>query len=126
MVAEKNKKTLIAGATSDPTRYAFTAATFFDRMNIHFVPISIKKGTVLGREILEFKDQPKIEDIHTITLYLNAKNQEQWEDYFLSLNPKRIIFNPGAGNSQFAEKAKQLGIECVNGCTLVMVSTGQY
>jgi hypothetical protein len=29
---------------------------------------------------------------------MNASNQEALEDYILSLQPKRIIFNPGAEN----------------------------
>ncbi len=126
MEAGKNKITLIVGATPDPSKYAFTAATFLDRAGLPFIPIGIKKGNVLGREIQPLQEKPKLEDIDTITLYLNAGHQKEWEEYFLSLKPKRIIFNPGAENHQFASKAKLEGIDCVNGCTLVMISTGQY
>jgi predicted CoA-binding protein len=126
MEVEKSKITLIAGATSNPSRYAFTAATFLDSMNLPFIPIGIKKGSVLGKEIKSLQEKPKLQDIDTITLYLNAGHQKEWEDYFLSLKPKRIIFNPGAENPQFYQKAKLQGIDCVNGCTLVMISTGQY
>ena len=127
MVAEmSNKKTLVAGATSNPSRYAFTAATFLSRMKIPFVPIGIKKGNVLGEDILPLREKPKIKDLHTITLYLNQDHQKEWEDYFLSLKPQRIIFNPGAENPFFFKKAEALGIECLNACTLVMISTGQY
>lgn len=118
--------TLIAGATPDPTRYAYTAAVFLERAQIPFIPISIKSGDVLGKEILPLGDKPVLEGIHTITLYLNARNQQEWEEYFLSLAPQRIIFNPGAENPPFKERAQKLGIDCVNGCTLVMVSSGQY
>ena len=59
-------------------------------------------------------------------MYMNAGHQKEWEDYFLSLKPKRIIFNPGAENPDFAERAKSQGISCINGCTLVMINTGQY
>lgn len=126
MEAEINKTTLIAGATPDATRYAYTAAVFLERSQIPFIPISIKKGNVLGKDILPLGDKPAIKGIHTITLYLNARNQQEWEDYFLSLEPQRIIFNPGAENPSFRERAQKLGVECVNGCTLVMVSSGQY
>jgi len=126
MGVEISKITLIAGATSDPSRYAFIAASFLDRFNLPFIPIGINKGNVLGRKIEPLHERPKLENIDTITLYLNVWHQKEWEEYFLSLNPKRIIFNPGAENNEFAEKAKLNGIQCVNGCTLVMISTGQY
>jgi hypothetical protein len=34
--------------------------------------------------------------------------------------------NPGAENPALAEKAEQAGIEVVEGCTLVMLRTGQF
>jgi hypothetical protein len=59
-------------------------------------------------------------------MYLNASRQAEYEDYILSLHPKRIIFNPGAENPSFSEKAKQQGIEVLDACTLVMLSVGTY
>ncbi|MBN3582366.1 CoA-binding protein [Algoriphagus aestuarii] len=126
MGAEENKLTLIAGASTDPSRYAYTAALFLSRQNFPFLPIGIKKGSVLGQDILPLRERPKLEGIHTITMYMNARNQQEWEAYFLSLQPKRIIFNPGAENPAFAEQAENLGITCINACTLVMINTGQY
>lgn len=122
---QKNK-TLIVGATPNPTRYAFTAAEFLRRAGEPFVPISIKKGEVLGEPIQDLKQRPHFEDIHTITLYLNDRHQEEWEEYLLSLKPERIIFNPGAENSRLTKKAQSQGITCLNACTLVMINSGQY
>ena len=62
----------------------------------------------------------------TVTLYLNPKTQEQYYDYILSLHPKRIIFNPGAENPELQRLAKANGIEPMEACTLVLLSTGQY
>ena len=125
-MAVENKLTLIAGASADPSRYAYTAALFLNRQNLPFLPIGIKKGDVLGKEILPLREKPNLDEIHTITMYMNAGHQKEWEDYFLSLKPKRIIFNPGAENPDFAERAKSQGVSCINGCTLVMINTGQY
>jgi hypothetical protein len=72
------------------------------------------------------KGTPILNDIETITLYLNPKNQEAYYDYILSLKPKRIIFNPGTENPVLSEKAKQSNIETIEACTLVLLSIGQY
>jgi uncharacterized protein len=61
-----------------------------------------------------------------VTLYLNPANQKEYYDYILSLNPKRIIFNPGAENPELEALAVANGIEPVEACTLVLLSTGQY
>jgi len=59
-------------------------------------------------------------------MYLGEKNQQDYEDYILSLKPNRIIFNPGAENADLYNRAREQGIEVTNACTLVMLSTGQY
>ena len=71
-------------------------------------------------------EQEPLEGIDTVTLYLSAANQKQYYDYILSLHPKRIIFNPGAENDELADLARQHGIQPMEACTLVLLSTGQY
>ncbi|NVJ87283.1 MAG: CoA-binding protein [Algoriphagus sp.] len=118
--------TLIVGATTNPSRYAYLAARMFEERQIPFIPIGIKKGEVFGKEILDLRTRPKLEEIHTITLYIGPQHQEEWIEYLLSLHPKRIIFNPGTENMDFANRAKKEGIEVLFACNLVMLSTGQY
>ncbi|WP_296700819.1 CoA-binding protein [Algoriphagus sp.] len=120
------KLTLLLGATDNRSKYSFVAADFLTKAQIPFIPISIHKGEVLGNKILDLQEKPLLEGVHTITVYLNKYHQKEWEEYLLSLNPKRIIFNPGAENNSFAMKANQMGIEVLNDCTLVMIKTGQY
>jgi predicted CoA-binding protein len=127
MPEEKFKKlTLLVGATPNPSRFAYFAAGKFIEQGFDFIPIGIKKGQVFGKEILDISSKPELADIHTITLYLGKDNQSEWLDYFLSLKPKRIIFNPGAENFEFMRKAQNMGIEAINACNLVMLRTGQF
>ncbi len=88
------------------------------------VAIGNKKGAVNGVEI--GTEQTSLPDIDTITLYLNPTNQQPYLDYILGLHPRRIIFNPGTENPLLIKAAKEKGIEPVIGCTLVMLSIGNY
>lgn len=90
------------------------------------VPVGIKRGEVFGQSILPIREQPKIEDIDTITMYIGPHHHEEHIAYLLGLNPKRIIFNPGTENAAFMSQAKERGIEVVEGCTLVMLSIDTY
>ncbi len=90
------------------------------------LPIGIRRGEVNGQEIINLRDKPALRDIDTITLYINPLWQEEWGTYLLSLNPNRIIFNPGTENPQFAQDAEAQGIEVAFACTLVMLSAGTY
>ena len=126
MHMSNSKKTVIIGATTNTGRYAFMAAERLSGANVEFVPVGIKKGDVLGQPILPIREQPKIRDVHTVTMYIGPQNQPEWYDYILSLNPKRIVFNPGTENDVFQNMAKEQQVEIVEGCTLVMLGVGTY
>ncbi len=119
-------KTAIIGATTNPTRYAYLAAERLQDKGKEFVPVGIKKGEVLGHEILDIQSRPQLENIHTVTMYVGAQHFNGYEDYVINLRPKRIIFNPGSENPTLESKAQEAGIEVVHGCTLVMLGTGQF
>ena len=120
------KKTVIIGATTNPARYAYFVAERLVDKGHDIVPVGIKKGEVLTKPILDLRTTPEIEDVDTVTLYLNPTNQTQWEDYILSIAPKRIIFNPGTENFSLMKRAEEKGIEAIAACTLSMLSVGQY
>lgn len=118
------KKTLVLGASSNPNRYSYLAINQLRRRQHPVLGIGKRVGKVGDVEI-EI-GQKEEEDIDTITLYLNASNQKQYYDYIFSLNPKRIIFNPGAENDELYKLAQEKGIQPMEACTLVLLSTGQY
>lgn len=118
------KKTLVLGATPNPSRYAYLAIHSLTRHGHPVVPVGTRTGTVAELPILQ--DQPEIRDIDTVTLYIGPRHQPPYYDYLLGLNPKRIIFNPGTENPELRALAEAKGIETVEGCTLVMLSIGNY
>ncbi len=118
------KKTIILGATTNPQRYAFEAARRLNEEGVEFIPVGIKRGEVFGKKIIN--EKKVFRDINTITLYIGPAKQAEWEDYILNTKPERLIFNPGTENASLAEKARKKGIEVIFGCTLVMLSIGNY
>ena len=118
------KKTLVIGATPDSSRYAYLASNKLVRYGHQIVNVGMKKGEVAGVEIE--KPETIHHDIDTVTLYVGTRNQPPLYDYILNTHPKRIIFNPGTENAELESMARQRGIETVEGCTLVMLSTGEF
>ena len=118
------KKTLVLGASQNPARYSYLA---IQRLNAHkhpVVAVGRREGNVDGVPI--HKEKQHSSDIDTVTLYLNPQHQVEYYDYILGLKPKRIIFNPGTENEDLIKLAEENKIEPFIGCTLVMLSTGQY
>lgn len=125
----QSKKTLILGATPNPTRYAYLAAEKLTNKKHEIVLVGIKKGEIFGQEIeykTENKDLTIHSDIDTITLYVGVQNQPEWYNYILKTKPKRIIFNPGTENPELIKMAKKEGIETEIACTLVLLGSNQY
>ncbi len=118
------KKTLVIGASTDPTRYAHKAVLMLQRSNNEVVAVGREEGEINGVKIIPGK--PNVKDVNTVTVYLGAKNQPGFYDYILSLKPKRVIFNPGAENPEFEALLEKNGIEVVEACTLTMLSVGNY
>lgn len=118
------KPTVVLGASSNPERYSYMATAKLKTYGHKVYPVGIKKGSIEGLEILTEKTIPA--DVDTITMYLSDKNQKEWYDYIFALKPKRIVFNPGAENTELENLATAKGIEVVNACTLVMLSIGNY
>jgi predicted CoA-binding protein len=121
---KEKKKTLVLGASDNPARYSYLAIQRL-RNNGHPVIGIGRKNTKVADVNIE-KEKMPIADVDTVTLYLNPTHQKEYYDYILSLQPRRIIFNPGTENDELIGMAKAKNIQTLEACTLVMLSTGQY
>jgi len=118
------KKTLVLGASENKHRYSNLATNNLVEKGHEVVALGKRTGQIYGVNI-ETEKLP-LTGVDTVTLYLNPNNQKQYYDYILSLQPKRVIFNPGTENDELAELLKSKGIKAQEACTLVLLSTGQY
>ncbi|HUM96531.1 MAG TPA: CoA-binding protein [Chitinophagaceae bacterium] len=119
-----HKKTLVLGASENPSRYSFKAIEKLVRYGHPVVAIG-KKAGLIGKTLIE-TEKKYFENIDTVTLYLNPQHQKNYYEYILSIHPKRIIFNPGAENEELVNLATANGIKTIEACTLVMLGTSQY
>ena len=119
-----NKKTLVMGASTNPSRYSNMAIKKLRKAQVEVKAFGLKKGEVEGvsidTELLNY------DNIDTITLYLGAKNQSEYYNYILGLQPRRVIFNPGTENPEFYKLLENSNIETEVACTLVLLGTNQY
>lgn len=117
-------KTLVVGVSPGKNRYANRAVEQLLAAGHEVVAVGLRGGDTHGVAILT--GAPPLDGIDTVTLYVNPHRQGAMADYLLSLTPRRIIFNPGTENPEFRRRAEAAGVEAVVGCTLVLLSLGQY
>lgn len=118
------KKTLVIGASPNLLRFSNRAIKMLLFNCIETIAIG-KKNASIGSLIIK-TGLPTLNDIHTVTLYLSPKNQICYYNYIISIQPKRVIFNPGSENPEFEELLKLNKIEVLHDCILVMLSKGEY
>ena len=117
--------TAILGASDNPQRYAFKAREMLIANHHPVVLINPKYSEINGvpcyRALADVR-QP----IDTVTVYVNASLFDDLLADVLSVKPRRVIFNPGSESAVAAAQLRVAGVEIVEACTLVMLSTGQY
>ena len=119
-----NKKTIVIGASTNPTRYSHKAVMSLKKHGHDVIAYGRKEGLIGESAIItNLKD---ITDVDTITVYISKENQEDLLDIIKKLKPKRVIFNPGAENYDIVPELTALGIESIEACTLVMLNIGNY
>jgi uncharacterized protein len=119
-----NKKTLVIGASSNPERYSNKAIQKLLQHKHTVKGFAIKADEAYG---VSFSNNwNDFKEIHTVTMYMSAKNQEAYYQNIINLKPQRVIFNPGTENPEFEELLHQNGVAFEEACTLVLLSSGQF
>jgi len=118
------KKTVVLGASPNPSRFSYKAVKSLVIHGFDVVPVGFRPGVAHDRIIQ--RGQPEIEDVHTVAMYVGPQRQLEFYDYILSLGPRRVIFNPGTNNPELMNMLNQMGVEVVEGCTLVMIDNDEF
>ena len=118
------KKTLVIGASLNPTRYSNIAIKRLLDKNVEVVAIGLKSGNI--QDVVIATEKVPYNDINTVTLYLNPERQKAYYKYIIALKPTRVIFNPGTENEGFYALLSEKGIQYEVACTLVLLATNQY
>ena len=123
--APENSAVVVLGASPKENRYSFKAVKMLKEYGHKPIPVHPAGHTVDG--VLGVSSLDQIDSlVDTVTCYVNAKISDGAYDQIVKLQPKRVIFNPGAENEKLAEKLKGDGIKVLNACTLVMLRTDQF
>lgn len=115
----------VLGASDKTDRYSYKALKMLKDKGHWPFPIHPVLKAVDGQPVYA-KLTDITEPVHTVTVYLSAENSNKAAGDLLAGQIKRVIFNPGAENPALAAQLKDKGVEVVEACTLVMLTTGQF
>ncbi len=118
------EKVLVIGASENPERYSNMAIRSLRSNGHEVLAIGSREGYVEDVKIEE--EKLPFENIDTVTVYVGPRNQSDYYKYVSSLRPRRVIFNPGTENPEFERELEESGIDVLEACTLVLLSTNQF
>ena len=111
-------KVCVFGYSENPERYSNKATELLGDFNHEVVTINPRdENDLLKLENLE---------VDTVTLYVNPTISDKYSRELLNISARRFIFNPGTYNLELIASLQKKKIETVEGCTLVMLRTGQF
>ena len=119
---------VVIGASKKPDRYSHRAQQMLTQHGHVAIPVSPTGADVLGQQgYRSVADIP--EDclpIDTVTLYVRPERLEPIIAEIIELKPRRVIFNPGTESASATERFRESGIETIEACTLVLLSTDTF
>jgi predicted CoA-binding protein len=130
----KSETVFILGASDNPERYSYKAWKMLQEYGHKCVLVSPRVKVIDGEAVYESLSAAKnlasaknsVDVVDTLTMYVGPQISTPLEQEIIELSPKRVIFNPGSENEVLQAKLQERGIVVIEGCTLVMLRTGQF
>ncbi len=118
-------RVLIIGASNKSERYANMAMKRLIEKKHEVVLFNPALSEIDGHPVVRTFaeiDQP----VDTVTIYVGPRHLEPMIDDIIACKPRRIISNPGTETKLLKKKAQEAGIQYIEACTLVLLSTNQF
>ena len=124
-MSDQRQRVAVLGASKNPERYSNMAVRRLVENGHEVIPIHPALSEVEGLPVA-----PGVGDVKgpldTITVYVSPAVSAKMTDAIIAAGPGRVIFNPGAENAELEAALQDAGIETMQACTLVLLSTGQF
>jgi predicted CoA-binding protein len=115
----------VIGASPKPERYSNKAIRLLREYGHTVLPVNPIQTQIEGLTVTpDIESLPR--PVDTVTMYVSPAHSDALLPGLLALEPKRVIFNPGAENPRLESALIQAGIAVEEACTLVLLRTGQF
>jgi len=114
----------VLGASENPNAYSHKAVKLLSQKGFEVFAVGKKSGKI--DDILIYTNIDYSMKIDTVTLYLSPENQIHYYDWIQSIQPKKVIFNPGTENPELQSILEKSHINYENACSLVLLNLNQF
>ena len=111
----------VVGANSDRRKFGNKAVRAYLRAGYEVFPVHPTEATVEGLAVYRSVKDVPAEKIDRVTVYLPPAVGVKVLDEIAARPVGDVYLNPGADAPEVVEKARQLGLNAVAGCSIVAV-----
>lgn len=120
-----SENVVVLGASDNPDRYSYKAMKMLEQFGHRPILVHPSLKKIEEKEVYSSLKEVKGK-VDTLTLYVNPKISSAMKGEIISLNPGRVILNPGTENSDLESALKKAKIPFEHACTLVLLTTDQF
>ncbi|MEX0703761.1 MAG: CoA-binding protein [Planctomycetales bacterium] len=109
----------ILGASQDRGKFGNKSVRAHLRAGYHVFPVNPQGGEIEGLTVHARLADVPLDTIDRVSLYLPPRVTLGVLDEIAAKQPKEVWFNPGTSNAEVIAKARGLGLNYVEGCSIV-------
>lgn len=123
----KNKRhtIVVLGSSPNPDRYSNKAIKMLIAYGHDVIPVHPTLKEIEGLPVISSLSDVR-KKVDTLTIYIGPQKSKTLIDDIISLNPGRVILNPGTESFELEDSLSQNKVPFIKGCTLVMLRTEQF
>jgi len=125
MNANNEPVVAVLGASHKPERYSNRAVRLLKQHHFRVIPIHPVQKEIEGIPVIHSLKKIDL-PVNTLTVYVGPERMKDMIDDIITLNPGRVILNPGTESEPLKIALNENKIPFLEACTLVMLQSGQF
>lgn len=114
-----NPTAAIIGASKDRSKFGNKAVRAHLRAGYEVYPVTPKGGEVEGLTAYATLTDVPLSSVDRVSVYLPPEATLGVLEEIAVKRPREVWFNPGTSNAEVLEKARALGLNAIEGCSIV-------
>lgn len=124
-MSAKKERVAVLGASKKRERYSNKAIVLLKEYGHEVIPVNPIEERI--EDLRVARSLGEIDGgVDTLTVYVGPRHIGEVVDDIVSLQPKRVILNPGTESDELKSVLTAHEIPFLEACTLVLLKTGQY
>lgn len=114
----------ILGASADPSKFGYKSLKAHLKQGYEVYPVNPKGGEIEGLEVYKSLADVPAAKLDRISVYLPPTIGLAALDEVAAKGCDELWLNPGSDSAKVLEKARQLGLDPIQACSIVDVERG--